>query len=121
MRKSLRPRPGGSLERTSKRATDHHRGGVPSLRLHDASAPRTRGSSTPWGRAPPRPHSGGGTAGAPPATPEGRLGCALFGEVLRLPADSVGTGGNFFDLGGHSLLATRLLARLRERTGTDVP
>lgn len=69
----------------------------------------------------PAPDFGGGTGGAPPATPEERLVCGLFEEVLRLPADSVGTGGNFFDLGGHSLLATRLLARLRERTGTDVP
>ncbi|PJT50177.1 non-ribosomal peptide synthetase, partial [Streptomyces albidoflavus] len=69
----------------------------------------------------PAPDFGHGAGGAPPATPEERLVCGLFEEVLRLPADSVGTGGNFFDLGGHSLLATRLLARLRERTGTDVP
>ncbi|MGA5430392.1 amino acid adenylation domain-containing protein [Streptomyces koyangensis] len=68
----------------------------------------------------PAPDFGGSTGGAPPVTPEERLVCGLFEEVLRLPADSVGTGGNFFDLGGHSLLATRLLARLRERTGTDV-
>lgn len=43
-----------------------------------------------------------------------------FCEVLGIKY--VGLSDDFFaDLGGHSLLATRLLARLRESTGTDIP
>ncbi len=43
-----------------------------------------------------------------------------FCEVLGI--ENVGLTDDFFaDLGGHSLLATRLLARLRESTGIDVP
>jgi len=44
---------------------------------------------------------------------------ALFAEVLGLP--SVGRTDNFFDLGGHSLLAARLLARLHQETGHQIP
>ncbi|MFF3936052.1 amino acid adenylation domain-containing protein [Streptomyces phaeofaciens] len=64
------------------------------------------------------------TAAAPdlrPATPEQALVCALFAEVLRLPADSVGVTDSFFDLGGHSLLAVRLLSRLRTEAGREIP
>jgi acyl carrier protein len=48
--------------------------------------------------------------------------CVLrhFREVLGV--DDVGLADDFFaDLGGHSMLATRLLARLRESTGVDIP
>ncbi|MFD5079864.1 amino acid adenylation domain-containing protein [Streptomyces sp. NPDC058371] len=69
----------------------------------------------------PAPDFAASAGGARPTTPQQALVCRLFEEVLRLPADTVGTDDNFFDLGGHSLLATRLLARLRAETGTDVP
>jgi len=44
---------------------------------------------------------------------------SLFASTLNLP--SVGVTDNFFDLGGHSLLAGRLLARVQEATGRQIP
>ncbi len=43
----------------------------------------------------------------------------LWGEILRV--DRVSASDNFFDLGGHSLLATRLVSRIRETMGIEIP
>jgi amino acid adenylation domain-containing protein len=43
----------------------------------------------------------------------------LWEEVLGRPR--IGVRDNFFELGGHSLLAVRLLARVQERFGRDLP
>ncbi|GGY00472.1 hypothetical protein GCM10010358_62820 [Streptomyces minutiscleroticus] len=72
-------------------------------------------------RALPAPDFTAAAAGTRPATSQQALLCGLFEDVLRLPRDTVGVDANFFDLGGDSLLATRLLARLRARTGAEVP
>jgi thioesterase domain-containing protein/acyl carrier protein len=44
---------------------------------------------------------------------------AIWGEVLGIP--SVGVNANFFDLGGHSLRALRVVLKVRDELGVDVP
>ncbi len=66
-----------------------------------------------WGAA-------SGTAPVAPRTPvESRL-AAMVAEILTLPSP-VGVSDNFFALGGHSLTATRLMARIRDAYGVDLP
>ncbi len=54
-----------------------------------------------------------------PRTPVEELLASIWCEVLKL--DRVGVNDNFFELGGHSLLATRVMARIREDFGTELP
>ncbi|QUQ69297.1 non-ribosomal peptide synthetase [Kutzneria sp. CA-103260] len=45
--------------------------------------------------------------------------CSLFGEILGV--EQVGVDDAFHDLGGSSALAMRLIARIREELGADLP
>ena len=70
--------------------------------------------------APPGPADAiGAPAHVAPRTPLESALADIWGEMLGLPR--VGVLDDFFDLGGHSLLAARLVARLRDRLGLDVP
>jgi amino acid adenylation domain-containing protein len=44
-----------------------------------------------------------------------------WAEVLRLDPERIGVDRHFFDLGGDSVQAGRLIARLREATGVELP
>ncbi len=60
-----------------------------------------------------------GNAYRAPRTPDEILLCDLFAELTGAP--SVGIGDSFFALGGHSLMAMRLVARIRQETGLEIP
>ncbi len=67
----------------------------------------------------------------PPRTPDEELVAGVFSHILgsartrpaagNIAAGRIAADDSFFDLGGHSLLATRLVSRLREVFGVELP
>ncbi|WNG33627.1 amino acid adenylation domain-containing protein [Archangium violaceum] len=60
-----------------------------------------------------------GSALSAPRTATERTLVSIWSELLGLTR--VGINDDFFELGGHSLLATRLVSRVREATGVELP
>jgi amino acid adenylation domain-containing protein len=54
-----------------------------------------------------------------PRTPTEEMLAEIWAETLRL--ERVGVTESFFELGGHSLLATRVISRVRQVFGMEVP
>ncbi|HEY5955686.1 MAG TPA: amino acid adenylation domain-containing protein, partial [Polyangiaceae bacterium] len=55
-----------------------------------------------------------------PRTPTERSLAEIWSLVLELPEDEIGRQTHFFEVGGHSLSAIRVLARLKERLGSEI-
>ena len=55
----------------------------------------------------------------PPATPAEEIVAGIWSEVLEV--ERVGATDDFFDLGGHSLLVTKILSRIRDTFGVELP
>ncbi|MEW5928796.1 MAG: amino acid adenylation domain-containing protein, partial [Gemmatimonadota bacterium] len=70
-------------------------------------------------RALPAPEHGSAEAYAAPRTPTEETLAGIWAEVLG--AGRVGVEDGFFELGGHSLLAMRVLSRVRQAFGTELP
>ncbi|MFK7802578.1 MAG: amino acid adenylation domain-containing protein [Anaerolineae bacterium] len=56
---------------------------------------------------------------APETETEKRL-TQIWGEVLKINPETIGTQDDFFELGGHSLLATRVISRVRQQLGASL-
>lgn len=54
-----------------------------------------------------------------PRTPEEEQVADIWAEVFDIRP--ISAEANFFDLGGHSLLATRIISRIREKCGIELP
>jgi amino acid adenylation domain-containing protein len=73
-------------------------------------------------KALPAPDTSREAAGAPyraPRNPVEEVIAGIWAEVLGV--DQVGVLDDFFALGGHSLLSTRIIARVRDAFGVEVP
>ncbi|MBB5935251.1 amino acid adenylation domain-containing protein [Streptomyces zagrosensis] len=66
----------------------------------------------------PAPDVTASASGRAPRTPHEELLCAMFGEVLGLPAATI--DDDFFQLGGHSLLASQLVSQVRAAHGVEL-
>ncbi len=87
---------------------------LPELPLNSNGKVDRRALPTGESAAEPRPVS-------LPRTPAEEVMAGIWAEVLGIEAARIDLHDSFFDLGGHSLLATRLISRVREAFGVELP
>jgi amino acid adenylation domain-containing protein len=112
---SWRATPGELRSRLAGRLPDAM---LPAVVVELADLPRTTSGKIDR-RALPTPCPTGRALTGPPRTELERELAAVWCEVLGVPG--VGRHDTFFDLGGHSLLAMRLVARMIDVFGVQVP
>ncbi|HEU0077405.1 MAG TPA: condensation domain-containing protein, partial [Longimicrobiaceae bacterium] len=103
---------------------EHLKGRLPEYMVPGAFVALERLPLTPNGKvdraALPAPEAGsGGGEHVAPRTPTEELLAGIWAEVLG--TERVGAADDFFALGGHSLLATRVVSRVREALGVELP
>ncbi|HEX7243080.1 MAG TPA: amino acid adenylation domain-containing protein, partial [Longimicrobiaceae bacterium] len=91
---------------------------VPAALVELDSFPRTSSGKTDR-RALPAPEWGEDGASAAPRTAAEEILAGIFAEVLK--RERVGVHQGFWELGGHSLLATRVVSRVRDALGVELP
>jgi amino acid adenylation domain-containing protein len=114
------PAPGARLDGADVRRVLREqlpRQSVPSRIVICPELPRTPSGKLDRASLPDPPENGEETPTPPQGSVEETV-CRVCSDVLRVPVNRT---DNFFELGGHSLLVTRVLARLRDELGADVP
>src|SRR4029077_18796633 len=101
---------------------EYLRGSLPAALVPSAFVRLDELPLTPTGkvdrRALPEPELAGVEREAP-RTPVEEILAAIFAEALKV--GEVGRTDSFFHLGGHSLLAARVVSRVREALGVELP
>jgi acyl-coenzyme A synthetase/AMP-(fatty) acid ligase len=91
---------------------------VPTRVIIIRELPRTPTGKLDLSRLPPLPQLILDEEPSAPHDSVQRCICQICSEVFDMP---VGLEHNFFEIGGHSLLLIRVLSRIREELGIDVP
>ncbi|WP_164000301.1 non-ribosomal peptide synthetase [Pyxidicoccus caerfyrddinensis] len=116
------PQEGPSVELAGLR--EHLQAKLPEYMVPSAFVPLATLPLAPTGKvdrkALPLPTAGSTQAGrVAPRTAMEQVVAGIFGPLLGL--ERVGADDHFFELGGHSLLATRVVSRLRDVVGRELP
>jgi acyl carrier protein len=120
----LVPAPGWSEQRLLPLLSAHARSLLPEAMLPSATVllqhlPLGQNGKLDRRALPPPRTATARVEHVPPRDDRERLLAGVWAEMLRV--DRVGAMDDFFSLGGHSLLAVRVVSRIRQETGIELP